>query len=128
LTASKKWFNVIMCKDDFIPKANQISSDLLAKGNEFQSSNLAMDETNSWYGCCVNPAPPAKPIVKDFGWAITASYNGKITAKLHADTFSLLKSTKHPDAAFKALATLASSGELLAAYGAFPADPALQGA
>src|SRR5437773_1616777 len=83
------------------------------KGNECQSGNLAMDETHSWYSCCVNPAPPAKPIVKDFGWAITPSYNGKITAKLHADTFSHLKSTKHPDAAFKALATLASSGELL---------------
>ena len=128
MRAGEKWFNDGVWKDHFIPNANQINSDLLAKGNEFQSGNLAMDETHSWYSCCVNPAPPAKPIVKDFGWAITPSYNGKITAKLHADTFSLLKSTKHPDAAFKALATLASSGELLAAYGAFPADPALQGA
>ena len=122
----EKWFNDGVWKDHFIPNANQINSDLLAKGNLFQSGNLAMDETHSWYSCCVNPAAPAKPIVTDFGWAIAPSYNGKITAKLHADTFSILKTTKHPDAAFTALATLAGSGELLAAYGAFPADPALQ--
>jgi multiple sugar transport system substrate-binding protein len=122
----EKWFNDGVWKDHFIPNANQINSDLLAKGNLFQSGNLAMDETHSWYSCCVNPAAPAKPIVTDFGWAVAPSYNGKITAKLHADTFSLLKATKHPDAAFKVLAALASSGDLLAAYGAFPADPALQ--
>ena len=54
------------------------------------------------------------------------AYDGKITAKLHADTFSILKTSKHPEAAFQALAALASSGELLTVYGAFPADPALQ--
>jgi len=124
----EKWFNDGVWKDHFIPNANQINSDLLAKGNLFQSGNLAMDETHSWYACCVNPAAPAKPIVSDFGWAVAPSYNGKITAKLHTDTFSLLKATKHPDAAFKALAALAASGDLLAAYGAFPADPALQDA
>ena len=126
MRVAEKWFNGGVWKDHFIPNANQINSDLLAKGNEFQSGNLAMDETHSWYTCCVNPAAPAKPIVTDFGWAIAPSYNGKITAKLHADTFSLLKSSKHPDEAFDALAAFAGSGDLLAAYGAFPADPALQ--
>ncbi len=119
------WFDNGVWKDHFIPNQNQINSDLLAKGNEFQSGNLAMDETHTWYACCVNPAPPAKPIVKSFGWAIAPSYNGKITAKLHADTFAMLKSSKHPDAAFKALAYLAQSGALLTAYGAYPADPSL---
>jgi multiple sugar transport system substrate-binding protein len=85
-----------------------------------------MDETHSWYACCVNPAAPAKPIVKDFGWAVAPSYNGTTTAKLHADTFSILKSSKHPEQAFEALKVLAGSGELLTVYGAFPADPALQ--
>jgi multiple sugar transport system substrate-binding protein len=126
LRAGEKWFNDGVWKDHFIPNSNQINSDLLAKGNEFQSGNLAMNETHSWYTCCVNPAAPAKPIVKNFGWAITPSYNGTTTAKLHADTFSILKTTKHPDQAFKALSMLAASGDLLAAYGAFPADPALQ--
>jgi multiple sugar transport system substrate-binding protein len=119
------WFDNGVWKDHFIPNQNQINSDLLAKGNEFQSGNLAMDETHTWYACCVDPAAPAKPIVKSFGWAIAPSYNGTITAKLHADTFAMLKGSKHPDAAFKALAYLAESGALLTAYGAYPADPAL---
>ncbi|MHB8959856.1 MAG: extracellular solute-binding protein [Candidatus Limnocylindrales bacterium] len=126
--AAMPWYYDGVWKDHFIPTNNQINSDLLGKGNEFESGNLAMDETHSWYTCCVNPAPPAKPIVKDFGWAIAPSYNGVTTAKLHADTFSILKTTKHPDAAFKALTVLASSGTLLQAYGAFPADPALRDA
>ncbi|HYH93041.1 MAG TPA: hypothetical protein VD763_07765 [Candidatus Saccharimonadales bacterium] len=121
-----KWFNDGVWKDHFIPNQNQINSDLLAKGNPFQSGNIAMDEIHTWYTCCVNPAAPAKPIVKDFGWAVAPSHDGVTTAKLHADTFSLLKGGKNQDVAFEVLSKLAGSGELLTAYGAFPADPALQ--
>jgi multiple sugar transport system substrate-binding protein len=75
----------------------------------------------------VNPAAPAKPIVGDnFGWAVAPSYNGKTTAKLHADTFSMLKTTKHSAAAFKVLSALAASGSLATIYGAMPADEAQQ--
>jgi multiple sugar transport system substrate-binding protein len=128
ITTGEKWFNDGVWKDHFIPNASQINSDLLDKGNEFESGNLAMDETHSWYTCCVNPAAPAKPKVKNFGFAIAPSYNGKITAKLHADTFSLLKSTKHPELAFKAMAQLLASADLLTIYGAFPADKSQQAA
>ena len=73
----------------------------------------------------MNPAAPAKPIVGDnFGWAVAPSYNGTTTAKLHADTFSMLKTTKHPDEAFAVLSALAASGDLATIYGAMPADPA----
>jgi multiple sugar transport system substrate-binding protein len=118
------WFNDGVWKDHFIPNQNQVNSDLLAKGNPFQSGNLAMTEIHTWYSCCVNPAAPAKPIVGDnFGWAVAPSYNGKTTAKLHADTFSMLKTTKHPDETFAVLSALAASGELATIYGAMPADP-----
>ena len=121
------WFNDGVWKDHFIPNQNQVNSDLLAKGNPFQSGNLAMTEIHTWYSCCVNPAPPAKAIVGDnFGWAVAPSYNGTTTAKLHADTFSMLKTTKHPDQAFAALSALAASGTLATIYGAMPADPAQQ--
>ena len=121
------WFNDGVWKDHFIPNQNQVNSDLLAKGNPFQSGNLAMTEIHTWYSCCVNPAAPAKPIVGDnFGWAVAPSYNGKTTAKLHADTFSMLKTTKHPDEAFAVLSALAASGDLATIYGAMPADPAQQ--
>lgn len=120
-----KWFNDGVWKDHFIPTKPAIDSDLLGKGNPFQSGNLAMAETHSWYMCCINPAAPAKP---SFSWgvAVAPSYNGVTTAKVHADTFSILDSTKNPEAAFTALAALVQSNELLVNYGAFPADPALQ--
>jgi multiple sugar transport system substrate-binding protein len=127
LRAGIHWFNDGVWKDHFIPTQNQVNSDLLAKGNPFSSGNLAMVEIHTWYSCCVNPAAPAKPIVGDnFGWAVAPSYNGKTTAKLHADTFSMLKTTKHADASFKALAALAASGSLATIYGAMPADETQQ--
>ena len=118
------WFSDGVWKDHFIPTYAELNSTLLA-GNSFQSGNLAMAETHSWYMCCINPAAPAKP---SFTWgvAVAPAYKGTTTAKLHADTFSLLKSTKNPELAFKALALLVDSGALLADYGAFPADPAKQ--
>ena len=128
IATGEKWFNDGVWKDHFIPNANQINSDLLDKGNEFESGNLAMNESHSWYTCCINPAAPAKPKVKNFGFAIAPSYNGKITAKLHADTFSMLKSSKHPELAFKAMAQLLASSDLLTIYGAFPADKTKQDA
>jgi multiple sugar transport system substrate-binding protein len=124
-TAGLKWFNDGVWKDHFIPSYQQIQSDLLGKGNQFQSGNIAMADTHSWYTCCINPAAPAKP---SFTWgvAVNPSYNGVTTAKLHADTFSILNTSKNPDEAFNALAALVASPELLTNYGAFPADPALQ--
>lgn len=126
VSTGEKWYNDGVWKDHFIPNANQINSDLLDKGNEFESGNLAMNESHSWFTCCVYPAAPAAPKVKNFGFAITPAYKETITAKLHADTFSLLKSTKVPDAAFKAMIALVDSSELLTIYGAFPADPSKQ--
>lgn len=126
VSIGEKWFNDGVWKDHFIPNANQINSDLLDKGNEFESGNLAMNESHSWFTCCIYPAAPAAPKVKNFGFAIAPAYKGTITAKLHADTFSLLKSTKVPDAAFKAMTALVGSSELLTLYGAFPADPSKQ--
>jgi len=128
VSTGEKWYNDGVWKDHFIPSANQINSDLLDKGNEFESGNLAMNESHSWFTCCIYPAAPAAPKIKNFGFAIAPAYNGTITAKLHADTFSLLKSTKVPDAAFKAMTALVASGELLTLYGAFPADPSKQAA
>jgi multiple sugar transport system substrate-binding protein len=128
VSTGEKWYNDGVWKDHFIPSASQINSDLLDKGNEFESGNLAMNESHSWFTCCIYPAAPAKPKIKQFGFAIAPSYNGTITAKLHADTFSLLKTTKVPDAAFKAMTALVASSELLTLYGAFPANPAQQDA
>jgi len=125
LKVGLQWYSDGVWKDHFIPTYAQIRSNLLGPDNEFQSGNLAMAETHSWYMCCINPAAPAKP---SFTWgvAVAPAYNNTTTAKLHADTFSLLKSSKNPNEAFKALTVLVESGALLANYGAFPADKTKQ--
>jgi multiple sugar transport system substrate-binding protein len=124
LSTAMHWYNDGVWKDHFIPTNTEINSDLLSKGSEFASGNLAMMEGHTWFTCCVWPAAPAKPVVKDFGWAVAPSYNGKTTAKLHADTFSIMKGSKHQDLAFKALKAMVDSDELLVDYGAFAANAA----
>ena len=124
VTKAAKWWNAGVWKDHFIPTAAQVSSDLLSAGSEFGSGNLAIDEGHTWFTCCVTPAAPKAPF--KFGFAIQPTVNGKITSPLHADTFAVLKGTKVPDAAFKALTAMVASPELLTAYGAMPADATKQ--
>ena len=127
MRTAEKWFNDGVWKDHFIPTQNAILSDLLGKDSEFASGHLAMNEVHTWFACCVNPAAPAKPIVGDnFGWAVAPSSNGTTTAKLHADTFSMLKTTSTRTMTFKVLSALAASGDLATIYGAMPADPTQQ--
>jgi multiple sugar transport system substrate-binding protein len=119
-----KWYNAGVWTDHFIPTANQVASDLLNAGSEFASGNVAIDEGHTWFTCCVTPPAPKKAF--KFGFAIQPLVNGKITSPLHADTFSILKTTKVPDAAFKALTAMIASAELLTTYGAMPADATKQ--
>ncbi len=122
----EKWFNAGVWTDHFIPTQAQISSALLGAGGEFGSGNLAMDEAHTWMTCCVAPPAPAKQF--NFGFAINPLVNGKITSPLHADTFSILKTSKVPDAAWTALKAMVASTELLTTYGAMPADKTKQDA
>jgi multiple sugar transport system substrate-binding protein len=124
LKQGEKWYNDGVWKDHFIPTAAQVASDLLSAGSEFASGNLAIDEGHTWFTCCVAPAAPKKQF--KFGFAVNPTVNGKITSPLHADTFSILKTSKVPDAAFKALTAMVASGDLLTAYGAMPADKTKQ--
>jgi multiple sugar transport system substrate-binding protein len=119
-----KWYNDGVWKDHFIPTAAQVASDLLSAGSEFASGNIAIDEGHTWFTCCVTPPTPKKPF--KFGFAVQPTVNGKTTSPLHADTFSILKTSKNPDAAFKALTAIVASTELLTAYGAMPADSTKQ--
>jgi multiple sugar transport system substrate-binding protein len=58
------------------------------------------------------------------------SYNGVTTAKMHADTFGILKGSKNPEAAFEVLTYMLSeehANDLLTIYGGMPARLSLQG-
>jgi len=119
-----KWFHAAMWKDYFHPNGPDGNSDRLAQGNWFQTGKVAMAHIHLWYaGCCMGALEAAWDV------AVVPSYEGNTTAKLHADTFEIMKGTKNPDAAFKVLEYMLGQGssELLALYGGMPARKSMQG-
>lgn len=114
------WYYDGMWKDYFIPNDNYVNGDYLAQGNTFSSGHVAMAPIHTWYTCCAG----------EVNWDLAAvpSYKGKNTAKMHADTFAILKGTENPDAAFAVLSIMLGdmAPDLLEVYGAFPARQSLQ--
>jgi multiple sugar transport system substrate-binding protein len=80
-----------------------------------------MTPIHTWYTCCY----------EGVNWDVAAipSFNGNITAKLHADTFAMLKAGKNQEAAFEVytLMTTEFAEELAAIYGFLPAKQSAQG-
>jgi multiple sugar transport system substrate-binding protein len=78
----------------------------------------------------VGEAGKKAPAGDDWDIAAVPSYNGKTTAAFNADTFRILKNSKHPDEAFTALVYLLTDGSkpLLDVYGGMPARTADQAA
>jgi multiple sugar transport system substrate-binding protein len=118
--AAAHWYYNGMWTDHFIPTATYVNSDLLAQGNTFASGNVAMTPIHTWY---INNS-------QDVKWDVAAipSFNGNTTAKMHADTFGILKTAKNPDASFQVLSIMMQkyTADLCDAYGAFPAMISLQ--
>jgi multiple sugar transport system substrate-binding protein len=125
--AAWKWSYDGYWKDWFIPNGPYGGADFLqGPGGPFSSGNLAMIHIHTWY-----VAPWALGEVKfDWNLAATPSYNGKVTSKMHADTFCIPKGSKNPDAAFEVLMYMDSkehANTLLSIYGGMPARLSLQG-
>jgi multiple sugar transport system substrate-binding protein len=57
---------------------------------------------------------------------VVPSYQGTTTAKLHADTFGIMKASKHPNEAFQVYKYLITNKDLLDIYGAMPAIKSMQ--
>ncbi len=121
--AEAQWVWNGIWKDHFIPTATYEASDLL-KPSDFASGKLAMGRVPLWYTCCLSD------LKSNWDLAVTPSYEGNYYAPADADTFRLYKGSKNPDAAFTVLQYLLGdgAGDLLAAYGAYPARPDLQAA
>ncbi len=118
-----KWYQELAWVDGTYPFADYGGADFLGAGNWFNSGNMAMDAVHLWYAtCCVGDLQAAWNV------APMPSANGQTTAKLHADTFAITKSSKVPDAAFKVLQYLIGDAAptLLKVYGGMPARLSLQ--
>ncbi len=115
------WFYNGIWTDKFIPNASQVGSDILANGNAFSSGRVAMAHTHLWYTCCIGDT-------NDWDIAVMPSFNGVTTAKLHGDSFRLMRTSadmplEEQLAAFEVLTYLLgeASDELLVVYGGMPA-------
>lgn len=124
--AAWKWTYDGWWKDWFIPNGPYSGADFLqGPGGPFSSGNMGMIHIHLWY-----VAPWALGDV-NFDWniAATPNYRGTITAKMHADTFGILKGCPTPDEAFEVLTYMLSkehANELLTIYGGMPARLSLQ--
>jgi multiple sugar transport system substrate-binding protein len=114
-----KWWYAAIHTDHFAPSDPYINSDPFGNTNVFNTGKLGMAWTHIWYTGGLDG--PETGSVKNWDIAVMPSYNGKPTSKLHADTFSIMKGTKNPEAAFEVLQFLMKSPELQEAYGAMPA-------
>jgi multiple sugar transport system substrate-binding protein len=123
-----QWYYDGMWKDHFIPTGTENRSDALGPDNAFKSGNVAMDFVHLWYTCCAWPSDGSAPANPHWDIAVPPSNNGTTTAKLHADTFGIMKATKHPDEAFEVLSYLLNNDTLIARYGALPAVQSKQAA
>ncbi len=112
------WYYNSVWKTHISPNDDYQNSDLLKKGNTFDSGNVAMQDSHTWYKCCFD--------VKKLNWdiAVIPTVNGKTTAKLHGDTFAILKQSKNQAAAFKVLSKMVVDKDLYQIYGGMPAIPA----
>jgi multiple sugar transport system substrate-binding protein len=114
-----QWYYDRLWKDHTAPTQDYITA--LAGGNTFQSGKIAMDFSHTWYTCCVYPDDGTTP-VKDWNIAVApVAMDGKVTAKLHADTMGILSSTLHADAAVLAMNFIMAQPTIVVTYGAMPA-------
>jgi multiple sugar transport system substrate-binding protein len=115
-----KWYYEGIWKYHFIPSGAQAASDVLNSGNVFPTGRVAMNYVHLWYLASAGDV--------NFDIAAAPSYDGKITAKLHADTFRIMKDSNSPNEAFEVIKYLIGDGApaLLKVYGAMPARISLQ--
>lgn len=117
------WYYKGMWEEHFYPNAIYGNSDVLSQGEWFASGNMAMGHAHLWLvSCCIG--------TYEGKWttAVVPSHNGVTTAKLHADTFTILRSGQNPEAAFQVMTWLLGekAGELATIYGGMPARKSLQ--
>jgi multiple sugar transport system substrate-binding protein len=123
--AGWRWYYKAMWEDNIVMQGALFdSTDFNPEGYPFCTARVAMEINYLWSTYCLGGAGET--------WDVAAvpGYQGTTTSPLNADTFRILKDTKHPDEAFEVLTYLLgdASGELLQAYGGLPARTADQDA
>ena len=123
--AAWEWYYRAMWDDYTVMQGALFDSDEYnPEGYPFCTARVAMEINYLWSTYCLSGAGE--------NWDIAAvpAYNGTYTAPLNADTFRIMKDSKHPAEAFEFLTYLLGDGsqELLQVYGGLSARESQQDA
>ncbi len=122
---AEHWYHNAMWNDYFYPNGVYSGSEIMGGGsaNWFDTGNMGMVTIHLWY---LGWGTANLDAAWDFG--PVPSHNGITTAKLHADTFSIMKGSENPQEAFEVLTYLLGerAADLTSLYGGMPARLSLQ--
>ncbi|MGH8246545.1 MAG: ABC transporter substrate-binding protein, partial [Gammaproteobacteria bacterium] len=121
---ANKWiYDGMWGEQPFIATGPLAAAPEFGNGNVFNSAKAAMAAMPLWMTCCL----------EDFvangnefqAGAMPVGADGEVHSRVDADTYRILKSSKHPAEAFTVLSYLITTGadKLLPIYGAMPAIP-----
>src|SRR6185369_2070370 len=104
----------------FISTGQLAAAPEFGNGNVFASGKAAMAAMPLWMTCCLEDFVAAGNEFQ--AGAMPIGTDGKVHSRVDADTFRILKTTKHPEEAFTVLTYLITIGgdKLLPIYGAMP--------
>ncbi len=116
-----QWHHDNIYEYNITPTPDFLASDLLANPSPLGSGNCSIMATHTWFqGWGTGELP-----FDDFDTAaVPAGPSGEVTAKLHADTFAIPKSSAYPNEAFQVVGWMLGpemAPELAKVYGALPA-------
>ena len=122
-TDAMSWYYSAVWTSHTAPNAAAEAGTLLAEGNSQSSGAVAMNA--AWIDSIRSIAIDAKTSkVKRWDIGIVPSWNTATTSPMTADTFTITRASKNPDAAFKAMLAIMADASLQKAYGREPAKKA----
>ena len=93
-----KWYHDAIYVHHITPTPDFRESELLANPSPLGSGNCSMMATHTWF----QGWGTGELAFDEFDTAaVPAGPDGTVTAKLHADTFAIPKSSEHPNEAFQ---------------------------
>ncbi len=126
-----KWYYDAMWTSHFAPNNAERSAADMGNGTTIATGRVAMEISWTWaissFGT-VDASGKSTSKFKAWDMAVLPSNNGVTTDPVDADTFTIMKASKVPDQAYKAMLAMEADPGLSVAYGAMPAVPSQQAA
>ena len=118
-----KWWHDSMWGDKPFSPSGPVLAAPEFQPSAFAAEKVAMSIAPSWYTCCIGDAGGNWDLA-----VIPANAEGIVNSRMDADTFRILKDTKHPDEAFEVLKYFLGDAavELATIYGGMPARTSQQ--